>query len=96
MNDRRAGGAIHHHQFEQVPGPVWPKDQLADRVVANFVDGDGVDDGVVDIFARDAMTQGRARTSIEESYYETARRVAGDRVVVLTPGTGPGPCRPAG
>jgi len=52
VNDRRAGGAVHHHQFEQVPGPVWPEDQPADRVVANFVDGDGVDDGVVDIFAR--------------------------------------------
>jgi len=60
VNDRRAGGAVHHHQFEQVPGPVWPKDQPADRVVADFVDGDGVDDGVVDIFARDAMTQRRA------------------------------------
>jgi len=58
VNDRRAGGAVHHHQFEQVPGPVRPKDQPADRVVANFVDG--VDDGVVNIFARDAMTQGRA------------------------------------
>jgi hypothetical protein len=60
MNDRRADGAVHHHQFEQVPGPVRPKDQPADRVVANFVDGDSVDDGVVDIFARDAMAQGRA------------------------------------
>jgi hypothetical protein len=71
--NRRAGVAVHHHQFEQVPGPVRPKDQPADRVIAHFVEGDGLDDGVVDIFARDAVTQGRAENLTEESYYETAR-----------------------
>jgi hypothetical protein len=35
---------------------AWMTAGPADRVVANFVDGDSVDDGVVDIFARDAMT----------------------------------------
>jgi hypothetical protein len=60
VNDRRAGGAVHHHQFERVPGLVRPKDQPAARVVADLVDGDGVVDGVVDVFARDAMAQGRA------------------------------------
>jgi len=60
VNDRWADGAVHHHQFEQVPGAVRAKDQPADRVVANFVDSDSVHDGVVDIFARDAMTQGLA------------------------------------
>jgi hypothetical protein len=44
VNDRRADRAVHHHQFEQVPCPVRPEDQPADRVIANFVDGDGVDD----------------------------------------------------
>jgi len=51
VNDRRAGGAVHHHQFEQVPGPVRSEYQPAHRVVADLLDGDSVVDGVVDIFA---------------------------------------------
>jgi hypothetical protein len=49
---RRADGAVHHHQFEQVPGPAGSEHQPARRVVANLLDGDGVVDGVADIFAR--------------------------------------------
>lgn len=40
--------------------PDLGQDQPADWDVANFIDGNGVGNRVVDIFARDAMTQGRA------------------------------------
>jgi len=51
MNDRRADGAVHHHQLEQVPGPVASEHQPAHPVIANLLNSDGVVDGVVDIFA---------------------------------------------
>jgi hypothetical protein len=47
-------------RFGQIPGPVWSQRQPADRVVSRLVDGDGVVDGVVDVFARDVVTRGRA------------------------------------
>jgi hypothetical protein len=82
VNDRRAGRAVHHHHFEQVPGPVGSEHKPAHRVIANLLDGDSVVNGVADIFARDAVAHGRAENLHQRIVLRNCRAAAQGRPVI--------------
>src|SRR5580700_2920949 len=78
-----AGRAVHHHQFQQVSGPVRAEHQPARRVVTHLLDNDRVVDGVEDVLARDAMAQRRAENLhpgiVLRNYRAPAGKPPGDR-----------------
>jgi hypothetical protein len=39
---------VHHHQLEEVPGPVRTEYEIADRIIGDLLHDQGVADGVLD------------------------------------------------
>jgi hypothetical protein len=58
VDDRRALRTIHHDELEKVPGAVRANDQVASRVLGDFLHNRCLADGVVDVSFVDAMAQG--------------------------------------
>ncbi len=58
MDDRSALRTVHHDELEKVSGAVGANDQVASRVLADFLHNRCLADGVVDISFVDAMAQG--------------------------------------
>jgi hypothetical protein len=79
VNDRRADRTVHHHQLEQVRGPVGSEHQPAHRVVANLLDGDSIVNDVADIFVRDAVTHRRAENLHHRIVLRNRQAAAQDR-----------------
>jgi hypothetical protein len=46
---------VQDDQFEQIGRPVWSQDEVSVRVLADLVDGEGVDECVLDVFEFDAV-----------------------------------------
>jgi hypothetical protein len=56
------GGAVRpvqDDQFEQIRRPVWPQDEVSVRILADLVDGEGMDERVLDVLGIDAVAQRR-------------------------------------
>ena len=59
MDDSRPIRAIQHHQLEQVRGPIRAEHQIAERILADLVDSQGVHECVLDVLRVDAVPQRR-------------------------------------
>ena len=58
MDHRWALWPVHHHQLQQVARAVRPDDQVAGRVLANFLHREGMANCVVNVGLGDAMAKG--------------------------------------
>ena len=51
--------SIQDDQLEQVRCAVWSQDEVSVRILADLVDGEGVDEHVLDVLGTDAVAQRR-------------------------------------
>lgn len=51
--------SVQDDQLEQVRCPVWSQDEVPVRILADLVDGEGMDECVLDVLGIDAVAQRR-------------------------------------
>ena len=72
MDGRWSVWAIQHHQFEQVRGPIRTEHQVAEWILADLVDSQGVHQCVLMSSGSTPCRSADGSSSTTESYYETA------------------------
>lgn len=81
MDHCRADGTVHHDELEKVPGPIGTNDEVAQWVLGDLLDNDGVPDGMVDVsFFNAVPARGGQDIHTLASYYETATFFRGQHV----------------
>jgi hypothetical protein len=55
MNDGGTARPVQDDQFEQIGRSIWSQDEVSVRILADLVDGEGMDQGVLDVLGIDAV-----------------------------------------
>ncbi len=61
MDDGGTVRAVQDDQFKQIRRPVWSQREVPIRILADLVDGERVDNRVLDVLGIDAMAERRAK-----------------------------------